>query len=231
MDSSVNIELLEQYLAGEISANEVLDFEGNVLSKSALELAIEEYNDVVIHLEGAALKAQLVDMQSAMVEQSPKRSYRIWYAAAAAALVLLTAGILWRNANRSVEFEDYFAHFNQLVSFRGDAGNKGIEAYSRKNYALAYQLLSALEKPELNDELKFYLGVSALGSNHEREAIDIFTELGIERPGRYYQQIRWYLALAYWKNKDVTNAIPLLEGIEEGQYKFAEARELIELLR
>lgn len=231
MDSSVNIELLEQYLAGEISANEVLDFEGNVLTKSALELAIEEYNDVVIHLEGAALKEQLVGMQSAMVEQSPKRSWRVWYATAAAVLMLVTAGLLWRSVNSSVEFEDYFAHFNQLVSFRGEAGNKGIEAYSRKNYEEAFQLLNALEKPELSDELKFYLGVSALGSNHESEAITVFTELGIERSGRYYQQIRWYLALAYWKNENVIKAISLLEGIEKGQYKFAEAQELIELLR
>ncbi|MCE7991965.1 MAG: hypothetical protein HEP71_08295 [Roseivirga sp.] len=231
MDSSVNIELLEKYLAGEISADQVLDDEGNVLTRASLELAIDEYNDVVIHLEGAALKDQLRAIQTAMAEESPKRGYRVWFAAAAAVLILLTAGLLWRNANQAAEFEDYFSHFNQLVSFRGEAGNRGIEAYSRKNYEEAFQLLSTLEQPELSNELKFYLGVSALGSDHEYEAIAVFTELGIEKSSKYYQQIRWYLALAYWKNNEPIKAISLLEGIENGQYKFTKAQELIALLR
>lgn len=234
MNEGVDIELLESYLAGDINADQVFDKEGNALSKESLELAIKEYHDTVIHLEGAALKLQLMEMQSKMPAISQKNRFKIWYAAAATVLVLITAGLLWQNANGSPSFEDYFTPFDQLVGFRGDTANSladAIEAYSRENYAKAFDLLNEVSAAELNDDLKFYLGVSALGSEHVTEAIGVFEGLGTDKTNKYYQQTRWYLALSYWRNDRLIDAIEQLRAIENGQFKYEEALELIQALK
>lgn len=230
----IDVTLLESYLAGDIEANEVLDVDGNAVPKDSLELAISEYRDVLVQLEGAALKEQLKGMRASLEPKPGRNGSRLWYAVAAAVLVLVGAGVVWQNLNKPPVFEDYFGHFDQLVSLRGEEGNKaaeGIEAYSDRNYNKAFDLLSAVGEEGLNAELKFYLGVSALGSDHVKEAIRIFEEIGIERPNKYYQQTRWYLALAYWKNGNTDQATDMLESIEEGQFKYDKARELLSSLR
>lgn len=233
MNKEVDIALLESYLAGDIEAGAVLDVDGNPLSEGALDQAVVEYEDVVIHLEGAALKSRLQEMQIPAVSTPEKRSYRLWYAAAAALLLLITAGLIWQNTSKAPAFDDYFNHFDQLVSFRGEAESaaaKGIEAYSRENYQSAFELLGSLNEPKLNDELKFYLAVSALGSGHIDEAIAFFEELGNTKTNKYYQQTRWYLALAYWQNGQVNKAVLLLQGINAGEFEHEKAVELLSKL-
>lgn len=229
----IDVALLEGYLAGDIEAHEVLDAHGNTVSKESLELAIDEYRDIVIQLEGAAFKEQLKDISASVNPRPEKQNLRLWYAVAAAVLVLVTAGIIWQNMNKPPVFEDYFGHFDQLVSLRGENNSaaEGIEAYSDRDYGKAFDLLSAVEESELSVELKFYLGVSALGSSQVKEAISVFEEIGIERPNKYYQQTRWYLGLAYWQNGQLDKAVETLESIEAGQYKYQQAQNLIQELR
>ncbi|GAB5523919.1 MAG: hypothetical protein Roseis2KO_17910 [Roseivirga sp.] len=234
MNKEVDIALLEGYLAGDIEASAVLDVDGNVLSEEALDLAIAEYKDILIHIEGAALKSRLQELQVPAAASPEKRSYKLWYAVAAAVVLVVVAGGIWQSMNRAPEFEDYFSHFDQLVSFRGDAQSlsaSGIEAYSRKNYQEAFELLDSLDDSEISDDLSFYLAVSALGSGHVEEAIAVFRRLGMEESNRYYQQTRWYLALAYWQNDQVREAIKTMESIQAGEHKYTEAVELIERLR
>lgn len=224
---------MESYLAGDIDASAVLDVDGNVLSEEALSLATAEYKDILIHIEGAALKSRLEELQ--VPSSAPEKSgYKLWYAVAAAVLILVIAGGIWQSMNRAPEFEDYFSHFNQLLSFRGDGQSlsaRGIEAYSRRNYEEAFELLGSLDNSEISDELSFYLAVSALGSGHVEEAIAVFERLGTAKNNKYYQQTRWYLALAYWQNGQVDEAIKALESIKEGQHEHAKAVELIKRLR
>lgn len=230
MNKEVNLELLESYLAGDIGADKVLDQEGNVLTLEELEVAVEEYENVLIHMEGAALKEELKNMQRTMEKQPPKPKYRLWYAVAASILILITASFLWQNMNNEPEFGDYFDHFDQLRNFRtGDeqAHSEGMEAYSRRSYSEAYSLLSETSTTELDAELKFYLVVSALGSDHLSEATDLLEELKRDEGNKYYQQINWYLALAYWKSKDFDKAIGQLKTIKKGQFKYQEAQKLM----
>lgn len=234
MNKEVDIALLESYLAGDIDASAVLDVDGNVLSEEALDLAIAEYKDVLIHIEGAALKSQLQGLKVPAASAPEKPGYRLWYAVAAAVLLLVVAGGVWQSMNRAPEFEDYFSHFDQLISFRGDGQSlsaRGIEAYSRRNYEEAFELLGSLENSEISDELSFYLAVSALGSGQVEEAIAVFERLGTAKSNKYYQQTRWYLALAYWQNNQVDDAIKAMGSIRKGQYEYAKAVALTERLR
>lgn len=230
MNKEVNLELLESYLAGDISADKVLDREDNVLTTEELEVAVEEYQDVLIHMEGAALKEELRNIQAAMEKQPPKPTYRLWYRVAASILILVTAGVLWQNMNSAPEFGDYFEHFPQLRTFRtGDeqTHSEGMEAYSRRSYSEAYSLLSETSTTELDAELKFYLAVSALWSDYLSEATDLLEELKRDEGNKYYQQINWYLALAYWKGKHFDKAIDQLKMIKKGQFNYQEAQKLM----
>jgi tetratricopeptide (TPR) repeat protein len=233
MSNQIDIAVLEAYLAGEIKAHDVLDTKGQSVGKEQLERALQEYQDVRIHLEGAALKERLA--KSPLPEVPAIRLQRRTWWAAAAVLIIVISGLLWQGVNTPPAFEDYFEHFDQLVTFRG-SDNEGeglaeaMEKYARKKYEEAYQEFSKITSVKLNGEYLFYWGVSALGSSHFHEAVEAFESIGTETDNKYYQQTRWYLALAYWQTGEFELAVSLLKSIKEGEYKYPEAVKLIEEL-
>lgn len=233
MSKKIDIAVLEAYLAGEIKAHAVLDTDGNAVSKEQLEEALKAYQNVLIHLEGAALKERLT--RSPLPETRTVRfSGRIWWAAAAV-IVMVISGLLWQSLYENPDFEDYFDHFDQLVTFRGEAGDRewlaeAMELYARRNYEGAYDELVKVATGQLTDEYLFYFGVSALGSGHFNEAVEAFEKIGVGRENKYYQQTRWYLALGYWQTGRLESAVSLLKSIKAGGYKYAEAVRLIEEL-
>ncbi len=232
MIESVNLILLEAYINGEISADEVLLEDGSPLSKSELDTALEEFNDLKIHLKAAGLEKRLKTIHKEVSkEQSSNKSLKRLAIAAMILLVAIFSFLILRTPGEP-EFSEYFSHFDELVTYRdSDSTNytAGLEAYSLENYDLAYVLLESIDK--LSDELKFYLGVSALGSSRPLKAVQIFENLGTASSNEYYQQVRWYLGLALWQSDESKLAINVLSQISTGEYKYEESLKLIELLK
>ena len=234
MNDRVDIALLEQYLSGEIEVDAVRDVDGKALSKEEVEAAANDYRQLELDIEGAALKAELQAMHGQLdFETQSKRGFR-WWTAAAIVLVLTVAGIFaLQQSNKAPVFEDYFVPFEQLVTTRegnDNALNEGLAAYSRGNYEQAYQELNALITSNASEDHRFFLAVSALATNHLDTAISQFKLLGTEKDNRYYQQTRWYLALSYWQNGQINEAKKLWSEIKEGQEYFDEAQLLLERL-
>lgn len=70
--------------------------------------------------------------------------------------------------------------------------------YSKGDYESANFLFSKLYNPgKQNDSLLFYYGVSRLASGQALQSIDLFTEMAHFERSIFYNQSRWYLALAY----------------------------------
>ena len=229
MNNEIDISLLEKYLSGEIEAQDVLDTKGKPVSPEQLKRELTLYQEAALHIEGAALKDDLKKLHQSLYngEQQRTGSFGVWKIAATILLIGVVVSIAWFQLKKSYDFEDYFDHFDQLVISRNsDSTNYsvGLEAYSMKDYSKAYDLLDSVK--DLDDEILFYKGVSALGSLRFLTAKEIFLSLSINT-GKYYQQIRWYLALSYWQLKEIDNAIELLEQIEEGQFKYKESAELL----
>ncbi|MBO3699666.1 tol-pal system YbgF family protein [Roseivirga sp. E12] len=232
MNSEVDIALLEQYLAGEIERSQVLTLDGKTVSDDVLQVAIKDYKETVLHLEGAALKNQLKGLHETLDLDEKKSAFPRWLAVAASIVLIAVFGILiWQN-NRASEFSDYFDHFDQLVTYRDSDStdySAGLEAYTLRDYDKAYSLLTSVDG--LNNELKFYQAVSALGSERYDDAIALFETLGTSSSNKYYQQTRWYLALAYWQVGLAGKARNLLKEIDNGEFMYQESLKLIDELR
>lgn len=225
MIERIDISLLERYLEGEVE--QLLDENGVALTEQEVAQAIEEYQDLVIQLEGAALKAQLQERHAVKTEKKGKITRLYWLAAAAAVLLSITFAYLWKQKS-APQFEDYFTHFKQLETNRGTTSSDfatALESYSRRSYEEAYTLLSALDKPP--KEAFFFQGVSALATERTQQAIDAFLKAGIDPTNRYYQQTRWYLALAYWKAGDLDKAKRYWSSIPEDDHNYELAQELL----
>ena len=228
MIERVDISLLEKYLAGEV--DELLDENGVALTPEEIEVVIDEYKELQIHLEGAALKAQLKERHGAGAPKLRKSKRMNWLAAAAVMALAITFAFFWQG-NAGPQFDDYFSHFNQLERNRGDASSSytaALEAYSRRNYEEAFNLFSKLEDAPI--EASFFEGVSALAADRAQLAINAFLKAGVDPMNRYYQQTRWYLALAYWQAGEVEKARKYWSSIPEGEFNFELAQALLRLL-
>lgn len=103
-----------------------------------------------------------------------------------------------------------------------------IALYEKEDYFEAANLYQKLvnNNPE-NIKNRLFLGISYLSSNQTEKAIVVLS--GIQQATEYQQDIQWYLALAYIKNKNVTAAIPLLHALSESpNYYQPKAKELVE---
>lgn len=224
MIERIDIELLEKYLVGEIEAGELIYLDGSSISPQELKGIIAEYEDLQLHIEAASFKKHL---QSFNYQEEETSSWGKVLLVAASIVLLSVFGYLFLR-NQESSFDNYFAHFDQLVTFRGSekaAYSDGLEAYSNKNYPLAYERL--LKAEPLNEELRFYLAVSALGAEKYEEAISNFLIIGSDGENKYSEQIRWYLALAYWQNEELKKSLNLLKSIKKGQFNYNLARDLI----
>jgi len=230
MIEKVNIKLLEQHVEGYISADEVLFEDGSTLNSVQLIEALEEYNRLIIGIEAEGLRNDLKVIHREVVGR--KHPLRL-YITVAASLLLIMMSILVLKKKGEPTFEDYFSHFDQLLTFRGEENellSKALSDYSQRDYKSAYLAFQRLNKEKLNPEASFYAGVSALASNYLNEALDYFT-IASEGENNYYQQIRWYSALTYWQLGRIDFCLSLLSDIEEDQFKFKQAQRLLKHLK
>lgn len=109
------------------------------------------------------------------------------------------------------------------------------EAYNAKKYEqtiiIGQQLLES-STPITEDF--FFLGLSHLYQNDYSTAVEVLdsARLASERDGRFQEEIDWFLALAYVKNKDYVNGKELLNKIvNEGQWNEEQARMVLKLLK
>lgn len=233
MNENVDLELLEQYLDGLIDKNEVLSVEGRPIDYKVLDKQIEEFLKMRDHLSAEGLRVELQEFVSKRKEIRTFPLYRIMTIAASIVLVGVVIFILLDNRPSEPKFDDYFDHFDQLLSFRnGDVldYSDGLEAYASEDYERAFRLLSP-KVNDLNNEVRFYLGLSAVGSGRFNESLEILEQVDTEPPFKFYQQTRWYLALAYWQIDNSKLAIYFLNQIQEGDFKFNEAQLLIKQLK
>lgn len=233
MIERVNIYLLEQFLNKQIHDYEVLNENGSTLTPKELKQAVKEYCDLTIGIEAAGLKERLKDIHNEVVSSRVKTIwFRVLTTAAVLTLITVASVFLLKKSNNN-EFNDYFTHFDQLLTFRGDNEDEylysAIEAYDKRDYSKAFQEFKQLSMNTLNPEINFYIGVSALGSNQFEEAINYFERASSD--SKYDEQTLWYSALAYWQLGNISASRELLVTIRQGEFKFEQAQKLLKYLK
>ncbi|MBN1970967.1 MAG: tetratricopeptide repeat protein [Candidatus Delongbacteria bacterium] len=104
--------------------------------------------------------------------------------------------------------------------------NKAATAYENENYAEAEETFIQLtQKYPDNNDYKFYLAITQLQNSKTKESINTFSALyQLDNDFAYYEETRWYMALAFVKQNKKTKAKNILkELIEYEGYYFDKA--------
>lgn len=185
--------------------------------------AIKRYNEIV----------EKVNFKSAhkLEDHNSRNTIFRWIALPIAASLILFL-ILNKGDNQN-NFDQYFTHYDEILTTRFNTEadyNDAIEAYSNRQYKKALGLFQEIPQEAMTDELKFYAGVSALGSEEVNQAINLFETIGIEPTNRYYQQTKWYLALSYWQAGQTDKGLAILMNLSPNEFKYKEAQKVIQLI-
>ncbi|MFK7812182.1 MAG: tetratricopeptide repeat protein [Maribacter sp.] len=216
-------ELFERFLLDIMSAKERDSFELSLKKSKDRQESFDEFKSLFETIEEDGLRSKLEDFHNKVVQDKPviklkvsktKFNFRI----AAAATILLTLGLWFFNrpsANERV-FNKYYTQDPGLPTVMGTNDNyKLYEAmvdYKQGNYAIAIGKWEELleTKPE-NDTLNYFLGVSKLAIDDEKQAI---THLKIAKKTKesiFKNEIYLFLGLAYLKLEKLDSGKEYLE--------------------
>lgn len=107
------------------------------------------------------------------------------------------------------------------------ARQTGIAQFNKQNFKDAALSFSQIEVENTEDQ--FYQAMSFFYLKKSERAIPIFEQL-LTKDSNFNEEINWFLSLAYVNKGDSASAKKKLLGIQETEWKFKEARQLLESL-
>jgi tetratricopeptide (TPR) repeat protein len=148
---------------------------------------------------------------------------RIWFRAAAVAVLVLIVAYLVFRPFRSVPEEDLFAKYYQEYALSEDMLELSrshddllfaLKVYEAGDYERALVLFDMLaDSSEFRQYSRFFTGHAYLHLNHIDQAIESFEGLLEEGAGDLETATSWYLALCYLKTGDATLSREQLEQV------------------
>ncbi|MDJ1500530.1 tetratricopeptide repeat protein [Xanthocytophaga agilis] len=224
-----NTELIERYFEGKLSPHERKEFETRVAQETSFseEVALQRTIREGLRAVGRGrMLSKLEEVESNMSAYHPptqvirfdERTRQRFYWAAAAAIVLLIPVYLLLKANVSHDalFARYFTPYENTAtqSANQDPLNHALQLYRAKNYAQALGILETLEdKGNASDSALFYKANVHMQLEQPTEAITTLKQ--ISSTSTFYDEAQWYLALAYFQNKETNKAKELLTNIAQ----------------
>ncbi|MBU8891266.1 MAG: tetratricopeptide repeat protein [Bacteroidales bacterium] len=234
-----NTEFIEKYIDGELEKNEILNFEkllsGDQDLKRDYDLSVE-INNSIIEDDVMALRDTLDYMYND--EQKVKRTpsvfanRRFYYAAASAALLIATGGMVQRlsspDLGNNEVFEKYYTPYEITVTHR--SGNTEVdrlllnafEKYENKDYEQALVLFEEVLESRNNDmAVNLYSGISYLEEEKYQKAKSSFSNVISDDDNLFIEQAKWYLGMCYLKTENANKAEDIFNEIvnEESHYK------------
>jgi tetratricopeptide (TPR) repeat protein len=217
-------QLLERYFENKLSQEEALLFQ-NYLDTDpsfAKEWAFQKNVKKAITLnERADLKQKL---QSFETPKSAKKWLSKWSVAASIAVVLGAGYWFMNQSPDTIElYEDYYQSYPNVVApnVRGEnSDNIKSEAfyeYDNGNYEKSLVLFSKIYETDKDDYALFYKALSQMELQKTTEAIATFKQFDLGKNNAFTPFVKWYLALAYLKEKQQDKAIPLLKSLTENE--------------
>lgn len=234
--------LFDQYLQGELSIAEKLNFEKQLSENQELAAAFATFKEVNEQLE---VKFGLEKERNAFVDNlktisnehfnAPKSKvihFKPWLILVAASVALLV-GIFIFDSNSNPAFEDYNQYENAYFTERGATVEnlKQLEtAFNAKKYETAIPLFEAILKENKTPEMYYFYGISLLETNKTKEAEVVFNEL---KSGNsiYKNKAVWSLALLKLKQKDYKACKEILLTIPSDYENYTTVEELLKKLK
>ena len=243
------MELIQKYLHGELTPEELAQFQKKLKDDPAFVEEVEAASVLLAQYKlGKKQRWQkMLDPkeEQAIVRPLPTKR-RVWIRRIAAAVCLLLIGSFgyWYFASGS-------SLDNLVASYVGDRhvppsatmGSEEVadlwqqvrEAYLESDFTEVVQLISLMQnKGSLNAEQHFYLGLAHLYANTPdyEESIQQMTQSANLDPVRFGEQADWYRSLAYLTQGKEQEARSLLTEISKARtWHFEEAERLLEKIK
>lgn len=236
-------DLIEKYLAKNMSDEEKKKFENQMQTNSELMKEFELHKDFDSFLN-IKHERDAMQIQVKQIINNRRKSRSIFvkrnYSIAASIVVLLSVSLftymflpeknerLYSKFYESYEFSSIERSTNEIL----DHTDKALLLYTDKKYN---DFITYIEEQNLYNENDFVLnllyGVSLLEIEDAKKAIPVFENL-LREENMYSETINWYTALAYLKVNDIPNAKSKLNELilENGYYK-DKALELMEFIK
>ena len=217
-------QLLERYFENQLSQEEAILFQ-NYLKTDAFfaeEFAFQKSVKHAITLnERAELKQQL---QSFETPKNNKKWVSKWSVAASIAVVLGAGYWFMNQSPNNIElYEDYYQSYPNVVAptVRGenseDIKSEAFYEYDNGNYEKSLVLFSKIYETDKDDYALFYKALSQMELQKTTEAIATFKQFDLGKNNAFTPFVKWYLALAYLKENQKEQAMPLLKSLSETQ--------------
>jgi len=177
-----------------------------------------------------------IDDQSESSPRAIRRQMPLLMRVAAAALLLLAAGIWYLNdpsADASTDlFSQYYSPLAVAIPNEGiDRGEtseysyalspvtEALNLYEQGDYKAANKVFASIPAEQKSEATNFYHSLSLLSDGEVSTAIQLLKQLETSTEDiRYVENIRWYLALAYVKADQLSKAVPYLETLQNSKH-------------
>lgn len=247
---------IENYLAGEMSDTEKLDFEKRLQSDTELsslfhlyqEINLSMQNDRKIEVERRELETtlqrlgkQYFEPETAgpgkVVKISRSRLYLRAMTVAASLILIIAAWFMFFNQPDARQQADAYvknslATLSQTMDGAKDSLQQGIAAYNNKDYATALNIFEAVQAahPDNSDALQ-YAGIAHLATGNYDAAITKFNELSAKKqlfsnPGLFLKAVT-LLQRNKPGDKDEARTI-LQQVVNENLENTAEAQKMLQ---
>ncbi len=254
-DYTRDIELIEKFLEGKMTADETKVFEAKKEEEEFKSLL----DDMDLLIEGVKRSAatsseeeklerlkffgEIMDMEENALKEDDSKVVPLyrkpWLLAAAASVALLiTVGIVWMQ-NRPPQNERLFVAYFQPFDSPGSGLTRGsseentktkaYEAYDNARYAEAIKLFNEIIKTVDDPISHLCLGNAQLENGQLEEAEKTFTHM-ISEHSELVTQSKWYLALTYLKENKMERAKATLWEISKSSTYGEKARNLLKEL-
>ncbi len=218
--SQEEFEKIEAYINGQLSSEDLLEFENRLKNENHLATKVEDIKIVLTGIETQAMKEQLNEFhkelashQDKTIVNQPKVRRFNWRRIAVAAVLIIGLGSFWIFGGNSNErlYTKYFIPDPGLPTTMGNNDNyefyEAMVDYKQGDYKGAISKWESLRnlKPQ-SDTLNYFIGVAHLASKNEKIAIPFLEDASKNPEFALKNDAHYYLGLAYLKNGNTKQA-------------------------
>lgn len=230
MEHHNELELIEKYLCGELKGSLFQEFEDRMASDQDFSARVDNYRIAMKSAEvfgKTELKNKLRKIHREEINVSVLFSRRqiLKLAAVFIGLLIVSGPFVYNfffgQPNYQNLFEQNFTIYPDILSMRGESQpenlmlDEAMSYYKNNDFENASALFGKIDhdNPAGDETVRFYCGISYLGTGHPEKAAEIFKKIVGVQSNPFAEQAAWYLALSYISQEKPDEAKLLLEEI------------------